>query len=229
MNQTHKEENYLKAIFSITGSGAKASVTEIAFTLGIKPSSVLDKLNVLRVKNLITYNKRLGAKLTEKGKTNALDVIRRHRIWEAFLVNKLGFGWAEVHEIAEQLEHVKSDNLIDRIYEAIGSPLFDPHGDPIPDKMGKFPFSDRRPLSRSVPGCVCVVVGVNRHDKDFLNRLSELGITLNKKIEVKEVIPFDNLIVISTSQGSKSYISDKISSHLLVKCNKTGCGCRKTL
>src|ERR1041385_7989387 len=132
-------ENYLKAIYKLlkTGSG-KASTNEIADALKTAPASVTDMLKKLADKNLILYQRYQGVSLTSAGKKVAVDIIRKHRLWEMFLVTKLGFKWDEVHDIAEELEHIESDLLVNRLDEFLGKPRFDPHGDPIPDANGNF-------------------------------------------------------------------------------------------
>ena len=173
---THREENYLKAIYQLSDKEGAAFITDLAHWLALKPPTVLEGLKTLTTKGFIKYNKTDGAKLTKKGFDVAVNIVRRHRIWETYLYKQLNFSWSEVHEIAEQLEHVNSDKLIDKIYSNLGNPEFDPHGDPIPNKQGVLPKSDRRPLSKSVKGCKCVVLGVTKDNEMFLNYLTDLKI-----------------------------------------------------
>lgn len=226
--KTYREENYLKAIYQLH-DGAKNQVvtaTDIANWLGLKPPTVLEKLNILVKKNYITYNKYDGAKLTHSGKEIAVNIVRRHRIWETYLYKQLQFSWSEVHEIAEQLEHVNSEKLLDKIYEIIGKPDFDPHGDPIPNKQGKLPKSDRRPLSNSVKGCKCLVLGVSDHSEVFLNYLTDLHIGLNDKLHVEQIHAYDDSLKLVTKHKEVIVMSAKAASQILVQCTKPGCACK---
>lgn len=225
--KTYREENYLKAIYQLNDQGKSTIVTatEIAHWLEVKPPTVLEKLNILTKKGYITYNKYEGAKLTHSGKEIALNIIRRHRIWETYLYKQLQFSWSEVHEIAEQLEHVDSDKLLDKIYTIMGKPDFDPHGDPIPNKQGKFPKSNRRPLSESVKGCKCVVLGVSEHSEVFLNYLTELKIGLNDKLTVEQIHSYDNSLKLTTKNKEVIIMSEKAASQILVQCLKSNCNC----
>ena len=224
-----KEENYLKAIYqlSITDKEKRVSITSLATWLALKTPTVFERLNSLASKGLIKYSRIEGAILTKKGYEIAVNIVRRHRIWETYLYKQLNFSWSEVHEIAEQLEHVDSDKLIDKIYSILGSPEFDPHGDPIPNKQGVLPKSDRRPLSKSVKGCKCVVLGVSRDNEAFLNYLNNLNIGLNDKLQVEEIISFDETIRVINKQKKSILISAKAAEQLWVACLKPNCGCKK--
>ncbi len=226
--KTYREENYLKAIYQLANHDKNKTVspTDIANWLEVKPPTVLEKLAILVKKSYVTYNKFDGAKLTATGKEIALNIVRRHRIWETYLYKELKFSWSEVHEIAEQLEHINSDKLIDRIYDVIGNPDFDPHGDPIPNKQGKLPKSDRRPLSQSIKGCKCVVLGVSEHSDVFLNYLTELKIGLNDKLIVEQINDYDDSLKLSTKNKEHILMSAKAAQQLLVQCIKPNCACK---
>jgi len=226
--KSYREENYLKAIYQITSlkPPVAATITELAGTLEIKPPSVLEKLNLLVKKKLITYNRKDGARLTKEGSEQALNIIRRHRIWETYLYKQLRFSWSEVHDIAEQLEHVHSEKLIDRIYEIIGKPNFDPHGDPIPSKHGVMPKEERRPLSQSVKGCRCLVLGVGVHTDEFLDHLTTLHIKLGEKLTVENVLHFDNSVMVRLKDKRSLLLSSGISENLFVRCLKEDCACK---
>jgi DtxR family Mn-dependent transcriptional regulator len=226
--KTYREENYLKAIYQLAShdKNKAVSATDIANWLEVKPPTVLEKLAILVKKGYVTYNKFDGAKLTPTGKDIALNIVRRHRIWETYLYKELKFSWSEVHEIAEQLEHINSDKLIDRIYDVIGNPDFDPHGDPIPNKQGKLPKSDRRPLSQSIKGCKCVVLGVSEHSEVFLNYLTELRIGLNDKLVVEQINAYDDSLKLSTKTKEHILMSAKAAQQLLVQCIKPNCACK---
>lgn len=226
--KSYREENYLKAIYQITNikPAIPATITEIASILDIKPPSALEKLNLLVKKGLISYNRKDGARLTKEGKEQALNIIRRHRIWETYLYKQLRFSWSEVHDIAEQLEHVHSDKLIDRIYEILGKPSFDPHGDPIPSKNGVMPKEERRPLSESRKGCRCLVLGVGIHTDEFLDHLTTLQIKLGEKFTVENVLNFDNSLMVRLKDRRSLLISSGISENLYVRCLKEDCSCK---
>ena len=226
--KTYREENYLKAIYQLSNHDKTkiVSATEIAICLEIKPPTVLEKLAILVKKGYVTYNKFDGAKLSQTGKEIAINIVRRHRIWESYLYKQLKFSWSEVHEIAEQLEHVNSDKLIDRIYDVIGNPDFDPHGDPIPNKQGKLPKSDRRPLSQSVKGCRCIILGVSEHSEVFLNYLTELKIGLNDKITVEQINAYDDSLKLLTKNKELVLITSKAAKQILVNCIKPNCDCK---
>lgn len=228
--KSFREENYLKAIYQITNSTpfVSATITEIAKTLDVKPPSVSEKLIILVKKGLIIYQKKSGALLTKSGKEQAIAIIRRHRIWETYLYKQLKFSWSEIHDIAEQLEHVHSEKLIDRIYEMIGKPQFDPHGDPIPSKAGVIPKEDRRPLAQSVKGCKCLVLGVGIHSDEFLEHLTKLNISLGDKILVESVLNFDCSVMVKLKDKNNLLLSSRISENLFVRCMKEECACHNS-
>ena len=172
-------ENYLKAIFSLSENGNDiVSTNAIAKELNTKASSVTDMIIKLTSKKLVNYERYKGVQLTQKGKKFATNIVRKHRLWETFLVEKLHFNWHEVHDVAEQLEHIESDKMVDCLYEFLGSPRFDPHGDPIPDKYGKFPTLTSTPLGCLNSGDKGIVIGVSQDDSEFLKLLNKLNIRL---------------------------------------------------
>jgi DtxR family Mn-dependent transcriptional regulator len=193
MSYTRTEENYLKAIFSLYNKENKeVSTNTIAKKLKTKPSSVTDMIKKLSNKDLVKYEKYRGVTLTQKGINIAVTIIRNHRIWEVFLVEKLGYKWDEVHEIAEQLEHIKSEELIDRMDDFLDNPKFDPHGDPIPDKTGKFTKRKKAVLlSELAIKEKGIIVGVKNTSNDFLQYLEEKTLTLGKEIKVMKEFEFD--------------------------------------
>lgn len=162
------EENYLKAIYSIEiQTGKSVSTNKIAERMLTKASSVTDMIKKLSEKGLIDYKKYQGSKLTSKGKKIAVTIIRKHRLWEVFLVNKLNYNWDQVHELAEQLEHIKSNTLIDKLEAFLEFPTHDPHGDPIPDKNGNIIHHQNVMLSSIPKGKTCVVIGVKDSSSAF--------------------------------------------------------------
>ena len=215
--QTHSEENYLKAIYLLGKQGKdKVSVTALASVLGNNPASVIDMLKKLTEKKLIEYDKFIGAKLSETGNKTALLVIRRHRLWELFLQIKLGYTWDEVHEIAEQLEHVHHEELADRLDEFLGFPQFDPHGDPIPDKNGKFPELKTCPLSEYKLQENGSVVGLADMSSVFLKYLDKVGIQIGTEIKVLDNNDFDNSLDIKINGKTKIHLSQLAAQNILI-------------
>lgn len=212
---SQSEENYLKAIYTLLElQGEAVSTNLLSEKMSTKPSSVTDMVKKLSDKNLISYQKYQGCELTELGKKMALQVIRKHRLWEVFLVNKLNFGWDEVHEIAEQLEHINSTKLTDRLEDYLGFPRFDPHGDPIPDKNGvieklkkSVTLSDMKIKSRGA------VIGVEDGSSDFLQFLNRYNIGLGTEIFILEKFSFDSSVLVKINDREISFsslVSNKI-------------------
>ena len=196
-DKSKSRQDYLKAILSFELKGMKVSTTSISEKLKTKPASVTGMFKVLSDLGLIEYKPYRGAELTDLGRSEAISLMRKHRLWETFMVENLEFGWDEVHEVAEQLEHVESNELIDRLDAYMGYPAFDPHGDPIPDKDGS--LTDRRALvqaSTLKSGDVASIQGVLGSSDTFLKHLGELGLKLGLVFTVKKVFEYDgNLLV----------------------------------
>lgn len=210
------EENYLKAIYHLSAGGTKAVLTnEIAEAMETKPASVTDMVKRLASKNMITYERYYGVNVTKPGKSEALSIIRKHRLWETFLVEKLGFNWDEVHDVAEQLEHIQSPLLIQKLDEFLGFPSVDPHGDPIPDKHGKFHITRQIPIADS-SGKKTVVSAVKDSSPAFLQYLNKIGVYIGVSIQVLEKIEFDRSIEIMIDGKRKLYISKEASENILV-------------
>jgi len=217
MSTTLTEENYLKAIYHISQkSKAEVSTNAIAEKIDAKASSVTDMLKKLAEKNLITYIKYKGVNLTEKGRLTAVDIIRKHRLWEVFLVDKLNFSWDEVHDVAEQLEHIKSPKLIDELDSFLDFPTHDPHGDPIPDKQGNFKLSDKIILSNAIINTSYTCVGVLDSNSDFLKYLSKNHIGLGTTIKVIGIEPFDESLQIEVN-AKTLVVSKMVAKNLYVK------------
>lgn len=215
---TQAEENYLKAIFKIEEKGSKAVLTNaIAAEMQTTAASVTDMLKRLADKGLITYEKYRGVQLTEAGSRFATALIRKHRLWEVFLVDKLGFAWDEVHELAEQLEHVHGNNLVNRLDTFLGYPKFDPHGDPIPDAEGRWTFRPQALLATLQPGDRGVVTGVDDHSPAFLQYLDQSGLTLGAELELLERFPYDQSVRVRTRFGRDLVLSEKVAQNLFVK------------
>ena len=213
---TLSEENYLKAIFHLAADDVvSVSTNAIARKMDTKASSATDMIQKLFEKGLIDYQKYKGVKLTEKGRLAAVSVIRKHRLWEVFLVDKLHFSWDEVHEVAEQLEHIKSEKLVEKLDRLLGYPNFDPHGDPIPNKHGKIPQRITKSLSAVNKGEKCMVLAVSDTSKDFLNYLEDLDISIKTEIVVIDKIAYDKSIKVKIKHEQYS-ISRKVADNLLV-------------
>ena len=211
------EENYLKAIFHLSVKAEKGiSTNAIAQQLDTKASSVTDMVKKLSEKKLVLYVKYHGVTLTDKGEKIAANVIRKHRLWEVLLVQKFNFNWDEVHEVAEQLEHIHSKKLINEMDAFLGFPKHDPHGDPIPDKDGNINFLEKSLLSTIGVNMKAVCVGVKDTSSDFLRYLDKQEIALGKEIAVLEKEAFDNsmLIRIGTNEFT---ISQQIATNIYVK------------
>jgi DtxR family Mn-dependent transcriptional regulator len=210
------EENYLKAIYHLGANGAKISPTAIADELHNNPASVIDMLKKLTEKRLISYDKKRGARLTTIGVKAAMEVVRKHRLWEVFLLEKLGYKWDEVHNLAEQLEHVGSYELADRLEKFLGFPDYDPHGDPIPKSDGKIAEVFKTMLLEVEPGKQYKVVAVKDTSAEFLNYLQKLGIGIGTRLKVIEKIPFDGSLVVQIGKNTNTTISNKFAENVLV-------------
>lgn len=214
---TFSEENYLKTIYHLTSSSNReVSTNEIAEMIATKASSVTDMLRKLADKGLLNYKKYQGVSLTEKGKLSAKMIVRKHRLWEVFLVEKLNFSWDEVHDIAEQLEHIKSEQLINKLDDFLGNPTEDPHGDPIPDANGKIIKIEKLLLSELPQNQTGICVGVKDSSTEFLKYLDKNQIALGTKIEILTKEEFDQSLKIRV-ENQELIISNKIASNLFVR------------
>lgn len=214
---SHTEENYLKAIYHLSDSGTKAVLTsEIAETLNTKAASVTDMIKRLSGKNLIAYEKYYGVKITRQGKTEALLLVRKHRLWETFLVQKLQFTWDEVHEVAEQLEHIQSPLLIEKLDEFLEFPATDPHGHPIPDKQGKFVEVRQLPLTECTGKKKVVVRSVKHGSPSLLQYLSKIGIYIGATLAIIDRVEFDGSLELTIDSKKKVFISREAAQNLLV-------------
>lgn len=216
MKKTYSEENYLKAIYHLVKSGNKVSLKAIADALENNPASVIDMLKKLQDKLLITYDKVQGAFLTAAGELAALDIIRKHRLWEVFLVEKLKYEWDEVHDIAEQLEHIHDEQLAKKLDDFLGNPAFDPHGDPIPAPNGKMPVYANKKLSEVNTTQTCRVGSVRDTSTPFLKYLKQLNVGLGSKIKVLERMEFDESMVITIDGGEAKTVSSKMTDNIMV-------------
>lgn len=211
------EENYLKTIYSLEKDfGNEVSTNVIANKIKTKASSVTDMLKKLAVKNLVIYKKYQGVQLTEKGKLTALKVIRKHRLWECFLVQKLNFNWDEVHDIAEQLEHVKSELLINKLDAFLRFPKLDPHGDPIPDDQGRIIKNQSVSIVEMKIGSAGTLAGVRDSSESFLKYLNKKNLAIGDKLKVIDIEPFDNSYHIET-KTHRLVITNNVAENLLLK------------
>ncbi len=219
--QTSTTEDYLKAIFKLSGPTKKGvSTNSIAEEISTKASSVSDMVKKLSEKGLVHYVKYQGATLTKDGEKIALRVIRKHRLWEVFLVEKLKFGWDEIHEIAEQLEHIKSSKLIDKLDAHLGFPKRDPHGDPIPDKNGLFPTLKKLRLNELKIGEKAILIGVSEDSKDFLSYLDKIGLQLGSKIEIIDIFNFDKSLKVKINNTIDFTFSELAAKNLNISKEK---------
>ena len=214
---TLSEENYLKSIYRLGQQpNFKITPTAIAESLKNNPASVVDMIRKLTDKQLIEYDKKKGVKLTPVGLKDAVLIVRRHRLWEVFLLEKLGYHWDEIHDIAEELEHINDATLADRLDKFLGFPEYDPHGDPIPKANGKVPKPYSVTLADLKTGDTCRVAAVKDTSSSFLQYLQKLDIAIGTNIKLLEKIPYDNSLVISISGKENTTVSQKFGENILV-------------
>lgn len=213
---TFSEENYLKTIYHLTTIlETEISTNAIAEKMETKASSVTDMLKKLAEKDLVNYKKYQGVSLTEKGKLAAKMIVRKHRLWEVFLVDKLDFSWDEVHDVAEQLEHIKSEKLINKLDDFLGNPTEDPHGDPIPDANGTIIKIEKQLLSEIGIGKKTICVGVKDTSPEFLQYLDKQKIALGSTFKILEKEIFDDSLLVEVD-AKELTISHKIANNLFV-------------
>lgn len=225
------EENYLKALLQLTtfnDGGTEVGVNKLAESLGVKPATVSDMVRKLKEKNLVNYERYGKVSLTDEGHLLGMMVIRRHRLWETFLQEKLSFTWDEVHELAEELEHIQSTKLVDRLDQFLDFPEFDPHGDAIPDSKGNVLIPFRKKLSEVESGKSYRLIAVKDNSTDFLQYVDRTGLSINDLVTIQSIDEFDKLISLE-HQGETKVVSPKFSEKVFVvcaKCNKAkDCKC----
>ncbi|HNR85012.1 MAG TPA: metal-dependent transcriptional regulator [Taishania sp.] len=212
------EENYLKALFHLTTETEgkqDAGTNELAVFLEVKPATVSDMLKKLKEKELVAYEKYGKIALTEKGRDYAVMVIRKHRLWETFLYEKLNFSWDEVHEVAEQLEHIQSKKLVEELERFLGFPEIDPHGDPIPNAKGQIKMVQRQTLAQIATGKTCKLVAIKDSSASFLQYALQLGLGLSTQIKIKNRHDFDGSLEIEIN-GKPSTVSQKFAENVFV-------------
>lgn len=214
---TRSEEDHLKAIHARLTQGNAVATNDIAAALGIKASSVTVMLKKLTAKGLLKYEPYHGVRLTAKGSAHALQLVRKHRLWETFLVERLGFGWHEVHEVAEQMEHVSNAKLVERLDEYLGFPAFDPHGDPIPDRDGRMRERPTRRLTSCSKGETVRIAAVSETTDELLRLLDSRGLRIGSHITLIEVHAFDGSMDLKPKRGSVFTLSREVAHHLQVE------------
>ncbi|TCC95564.1 metal-dependent transcriptional regulator [Pedobacter hiemivivus] len=217
---SYTEENYLKALLMLSFQNEEkpeVGTNDMAAYLGVKPATATDMLKKLKEKELVLYEKYGKILLSDLGRKKATAILRKHRLWETFLYKKLDFSWDEVHEVAEQLEHIQSEKLVNKLEEYLDFPEFDPHGDPIPKANGDIPSIDKTLLSAVTIGEACKVVAVKDTSALFLQYLEKLKITIGTKIKVTEVIDFDGSLNIQIENAATRSVSMKFADSLFVK------------
>lgn len=210
-------ENYLKSIFHLSqNENNRITTTELAKYMNVKSASITDMMQRLEGMDLVDYKKYQGVILTNLGRKRAIDLVRKHRLWEVFLVEKLQFNWSEVHIVAEQLEHIHSEKLIDKLEHFLGNPKWDPHGDPIPDKEGTMETREQFPLAELLKGESATILGVSLDDENFLKFLEGSELTIGKKILVNTAFSFDDSVQI-LANNQLINLSKKVAQHILVR------------
>lgn len=216
LNFSASEENYIKAIFHLQEESGTVTTNALADKLATTAASVTDMMKKLSAKKLLHYKPYYGFTLSAEGKKAALFIIRRHRLWEYFLSQKLGFDWKEVHSLAEELEHVSSKKLIDRLDEFLGFPLYDPHGDPIPDSKGKLTVRDNLSLFQLPRNKAATVCQVTNQSADMLELLKHKKIGIGTRLEVKKHFPFDQSVEVKINRQTFT-ISEQVAKNIFVR------------
>jgi len=214
---TTSEENYLKTIYNLSESGKnQVSTNSISKFLKTKPSSVTDMIKKLSAKKLLYHKRYKGTNISSNGKKLAIQVIRKHRLWEVFLYKKLNFKWDEVHTIAEELEHISNEKLIEKLDKYLKYPKVDPHGDPIPNKDGKIDMKPKTKLSKLEIKDKCIVSNVNDEDGNLLEYLNKIKINIGSNIKIFDIVDFDKSLEIEVDSRNKIFISNRVAENILV-------------
>ncbi len=211
------EENYIKSIYALSQATGEVIVSELAKKLEVKQPSVNSMMKKLVLKKIVSYAPYKGIRLTEKGKREALSIIRRHRLAELFLVKVMELGWEEVHDIAEQLEHVDSKRFYDRIDEMLNHPKVDPHGEPIPDANGKILNNKCIPLSQVDAGTEVIIVAVSDDKKSFLDHLNAKGLQIGEKVFIKRKEIYDGSVVVMNKTQADLMLTHQVAERILVE------------
>ena len=209
-------EDYIKAVYKLQRTGGRVTTSALAAELRLADASITDMIKKLSRKGYLRYVPYQGVDLTERGRRTALKIVRRHRLWEMYLVRFLKFSWDKVHDEAERLEHATSDELEERLDEALGWPRTDPHGDPIPTSDGGITVRNDIPLSACAPGASVRIRRVSDHDKELLEHAARVGLTLNRKLIVKEKRGFDGSMLVQVG-SQRNFISAQLASAIFVQ------------
>ncbi|MBS1607170.1 MAG: metal-dependent transcriptional regulator [Bacteroidetes bacterium] len=215
------EENYLKNLFNVGDGEKEVGTNELAAYLGVKPASVNDMLKKLKEKKLVDYEKYGKISLTEEGRRKAVEVVRKHRLWETFLYSTFDFTWDEVHEVAEQLEHIQSAKLVNKLDEFLNYPAYDPHGDVIPNAKGEMPAVHKKTLLEEVVGHHCTMVAVKDNSAPFLQYVSRLGLGINNKLTVVARHAYDGQMEIEVNKKVVT-ISPRFAQNIVIVCDDCG-------
>lgn len=213
---TISTEDYIKVIYKLESRGERATTSALAAQLGVADASITDMIKKLSEKGLVRYERYQGVHLTARGRRMALGILRRHRLWEMFLTQFLGYSWDKVHDEAERLEHVTSDELEHRIDEALGFPTVDPHGHPIPTKDGELAGTDDASLSACSVGDVVRISRVDDDNSELLHHAAALGLALNSKLTVKEKKTFDGSMLVKVG-AKQHFISKQVADAIFVE------------
>ncbi|HTG55097.1 MAG TPA: metal-dependent transcriptional regulator [Niabella sp.] len=211
------EENYLKTIYHLQNASGIVATNDLAAALHTAPASVTDMLKKLSKKGLVSYKAYYGCTLTEAGEEGAVSIVRRHRLWEYFLSQKLGFSWEEVHEVAEELEHISNEKLIDKLDAFLGFPRTDPHGDPIPDAKGKIIQTKQVSLATLSEKQVAIVTQIGNQSPEVLEMLDEKNISIGSRIQVIKKYAFDESMEVRTDNKHQSYLTKELSQNIFIK------------
>ncbi|GAB2822558.1 metal-dependent transcriptional regulator [Ferruginibacter profundus] len=216
MNFSESEENYIKSIYHLQQDTGLVNTNALAAEMQTKAASVTDMLKKLAAKKILQYEKYKGFKLTDNGRKVALTVVRKHRLWEYFLVEKLGFEWDKVHDIAEELEHISSNELIEKLQHFLGNPSFDPHGDPIPDSNGKIPKLNQLNLAALALNKTASVSSVSNQSPQMLEMLKHYSIAIGTSVKLLKKFEFDGSLEIKVSKQPACIISEQIAKNIFV-------------
>jgi len=211
------EENYIKSIYALSQATGEVYVSELAKKLEVKLPTVNSMMKRLAAKKLVAYAPYKGIRLTEKGKKEALGIVRKHRLAELFLVKVMGLGWEEVHDIAEQLEHVNSSRFYERIDELLNHPKFDPHGEPIPDSNGKIHAQKRTSLSDLAQGLTATITAVTEDEKSFLDHLNTKGLQIGDAVTIKKREMFDGSITLQHKSKKEILLTHQVAERIWVE------------
>lgn len=215
---TITEENYLKALLHLSSSDQDhigVGINQLAERLNVRPATVNNMVKRLRDKDLVEYERYGKINLTQQGRELGVQIIRKHRLWETFLFTKLDFSWDEVHEVAEQLEHIQSEKLIEKLDKFLEYPRFDPHGDEIPSKNGAYQIKEKKTLADCLPGTSCKVISVKDNDTDFLQHVDSLGIGINSDVEILSRFSFDGTLSLKVNNENVS-VSRKVAENIYI-------------